>query len=85
MGFFKKARVFLGFCQISPKNTYFDLGFSGDFSVARLGFSIFLEWQHWPAWSKMSEAVLSQKSRHVTKDYKLNTEAEVNSSRVCFA
>lgn len=43
---------------------------------------------HWrsfvPAWSKMSEAVLSQKSRHATKDYKLNAEAEVNSSRVCF-
>src|SRR6218665_2750915 len=29
LGFFKKARVFLGFCQISPKNTYFGVFFAG--------------------------------------------------------
>src|SRR6218665_1928307 len=29
LGFFKKARVFLGFCKISPKNTYFGVFFAG--------------------------------------------------------
>src|SRR6218665_2661918 len=29
LGFFKKSRVFLGFCQISPKNTYFAVFFGG--------------------------------------------------------
>ena len=27
--FFFKSRVFLGFCQISPKNTYFGVFFAG--------------------------------------------------------
>src|SRR6218665_371629 len=29
LGFFKKSRVFLGFCQIFPKNTYFGVFFAG--------------------------------------------------------
>src|SRR6218665_1591113 len=29
LGFFKKSRVFLGFCQISPKSTYFGVFFAG--------------------------------------------------------
>src|SRR6218665_2452391 len=29
LGFLKKSRVFLGFCQISPKNTYFEVFFAG--------------------------------------------------------
>src|SRR6218665_2397132 len=45
--FSRKSLIFSRKSSIFPQNLYkFDLGFSGDFSVARLGFSIFLEWQH---------------------------------------
>src|SRR6218665_3771358 len=45
--FSRKSSIFSRKCSIFSQNLYkFDLGFSGDFSVARLGFSIFLEWQH---------------------------------------
>src|SRR6218665_3094280 len=42
-----KSSIFSRKSSIFPQNLYkFDLGFSGVFSVARLGFSIFLLWQH---------------------------------------
>src|SRR6218665_558077 len=45
--FSRKSSIFSKKSSIFPQNLYkFDLGFSGDFSVARLGLSIFLEWQH---------------------------------------
>src|SRR6218665_311533 len=47
--FSSKSLIFSSKSLIFQQNLYkFDLGFSGVFSVARLGFSIFLEWQHWP-------------------------------------
>src|SRR6218665_2127632 len=46
--FSRKSSIFYRKSSIFPQNLYkFDLGFSGGFSVARLGFSSFLEWQHW--------------------------------------
>src|SRR6218665_3569162 len=48
--FSRKSWIFSRKSSIFPQNLYkFDLGFSGFFSVARLGFSRFLEWQHWHA------------------------------------
>src|SRR6218665_521470 len=37
LGFFKKSRAFLGFCQISPKNTYFAVFFAGKHSFIHYG------------------------------------------------
>ena len=49
--FFRKVRFFSRESSIFPQSVkmWHDLGFSGFFAVARLGFSIFVEWQHWMA------------------------------------